>query len=72
MTKAIEELEAGLKVQLSSLADNIRSAEESLMRTKEGYLKVQGAIEILAVLKEKLVVDEDKELAATITDPLAE
>jgi hypothetical protein len=72
MTKAIEELEAGLKAQLSSLADNIRSAEESLMRTKEGYLKVQGAIEILAVLKEKLVVDEDKELAATITDPLAE
>jgi hypothetical protein len=72
MTKAIEELETGLKAQVASLADEIRSAEESLMRTKEGYLKVQGAIEILGILKQKLAADEDKELAASITDPLAE
>jgi hypothetical protein len=72
MTKAIEELETGLKAQVASLADEIRSAEESLMRTKEGYLKVQGAIEILGILKQKLAADKDKELVASITDPLAE
>lgn len=53
MTSVVSELEAGLNAQLTALADEIRSTEEKLLRTKEGYLKVQGAIEILAVLKER-------------------
>ena len=74
MKAAIEELDKGLKAQLASLADEIRSSEESLIRTKEGYLKVQGAIEILAILDQKVTMEEKENsaLAASITDPLAE
>ena len=74
MKAAIEELDKGLKAQLASLADEIRNSEESLIRTKEGYLKVQGAIEILAILDQKVTMEEKENsaLAASITDPLAE
>ncbi len=72
MNKAIEELDGGLKAQLASLADEIRSSEETLIRTKEGYLKVQGAIEILGILKQKLATEENNQLVDAITDPLAE
>jgi septal ring factor EnvC (AmiA/AmiB activator) len=50
MNEIIADLKAGLNAQLSSLADEIRSTEEKLLRTKEGYLKVQGALEIIEVL----------------------
>lgn len=72
MNKAIDELNGSLKAQLDSLADEIRSSEETLIRTKEGYLKVQGAIEILGILKQKLSAEENNQLADAITDPLAE
>ena len=72
MNKAIDELDSGLKAQLASLADEIRSSEETLIRTKEGYLKVQGAIEILAILKQKVSAEENNKLADALTDPLAE
>ena len=72
MNNAIDELDGGLKAQLASLADEIRSSEETLIRTKEGYLKVQGAIEILGILKQKLSAEENNQLADAITDPLAE
>ena len=72
MNTAIEELAGGLKAQLASLADEIRSSEETLIRTKEGYLKVQGAIEILGILKQKIAAEEDSKLVNAITDPLAE
>lgn len=54
MIETITELEESLKSQLASLASDIQNAESSLLRTKEGYLKVQGAIEILDVLKNKI------------------
>lgn len=72
MNKAIDELNGSLKAQLDSLADEIRGSEETLIRTKEGYLKVQGAIEILGILKQKLSAEESNQLADAITDPLAE
>jgi hypothetical protein len=72
MNNAIDELDGGLKAQLASLADEIRSSEETLIRTKEGYLKVQGAIEILGILKQKLAAEENNQLVDAITDPLAE
>jgi hypothetical protein len=61
MIKIISDLEAGLKAQLASLANNIRSAEASLISTKEGYLKVQGALEIIDIIKKQLDNDDDKE-----------
>jgi hypothetical protein len=64
MIDSINELETGLKTQLSSLATDIRNAETALITTKEGYLKVQGALEILDILKKKIQDDQDKEALA--------
>lgn len=61
MIEIISDLEAGLKSQLASLANNIRSAESALISTKEGYLKVQGALEIIDIIKKQLDTDDDKE-----------
>jgi hypothetical protein len=68
MIDSILELESGLKAQLASLATDIRNAESSLISTKEGYLKVQGAIEILDILKKKIQDDETKEALSVATD----
>lgn len=58
MIDTIETLENGLKSQLTSLTNDIRSAESALISTKEGYLKVQGALEILAILKQKIETED--------------
>jgi hypothetical protein len=68
MINSISELETGLKTQLSSLATDIRNAETSLITTKEGYLKVQGALEILDILKKKIQDDQDEEISAVVAD----
>lgn len=61
MTDIIENLEAGLKEQLAALVDNIRTAEAALISTKEGYLKVQGALEIIDIIKKKVDVEPNEE-----------
>lgn len=61
MTEIIADLESGLKAQLASLSNSIRSAEAALISTKEGYLKVQGALEIIDIIKKQLETDTDKE-----------
>lgn len=67
MLESINDLENSLRTQLDSLSKDIRAAESSLITTKEGFLKVQGALEILNILKEKLKDDEDKnKLAAAM------
>jgi len=43
-----------LQTQLEDLSEKIRSAEESLMRSKEVYLKVTGALEVLAIVKQRV------------------
>jgi hypothetical protein len=68
MISSITELEQGLKAQLSGLTDEIRASETALIATKEGYLKVQGAIEILEILKKKIKEDEAAVLIATGAD----
>lgn len=72
MNAIIEELENSLKTQLAELVDSIRSSEESLLRTKEGYLKVQGALEILAILKDKVTTAETDSLTKAIVGPGAD
>ncbi len=67
MDTFITELETGLKEQLTSLADAIREEEEKILRNKEGYLKVQGALEILTVLKQKEVELANKETQEQLT-----
>ncbi|MEN9834575.1 MAG: hypothetical protein RL011_768 [Pseudomonadota bacterium] len=66
MIDSITELEKGLRAQQESLAKDIRAAESSLITTKEGYLKVQGALEILDILKKKIEQDDAASLAAVM------
>jgi len=61
MINIIENLESELKTQLASLANDIRYSEAKLVSTKEGYFKVQGALEILDVIKKQIDIDPDKE-----------
>ena len=63
MDSIIQNLETGLKDQLKSLGEQIKVAEESLIRTKEGYLKVQGALEIMEILKKEMSEQEVKALS---------
>ena len=63
MDSIIQNLETGLKDQLKSLGEQIKIAEESLIRTKEGYLKVQGALEIMEILKKEINDQEIKALS---------
>lgn len=67
MSSIVSELEAGLNAQLKSLADDIRATEEKLMRSKEGYLKVQGALEILTVIKERQDTSETEAVQAALS-----
>jgi hypothetical protein len=67
MESSILDLETGLKKQLADLADNIRTTESSLMVSKEAYLKVQGALEILDILRNK-VKEDDAALKLALSD----
>jgi len=67
MSEIIVDLENGLNAQLSALAEEIRSTEEKLLRTKEGYLKVQGALEILTVLQKRQELEDEKAMKAALT-----
>jgi len=66
MIETIQELEQGLRKQMDALANDIRQAESALITTKEGYLKVQGALEILAILKSKVTPETKDDVAAAI------
>ena len=65
-------MESGLNAQLKALADDIRATEEKLMRSKEGYLKVQGAIEILTVVKERQEIADTEAVQAALSVPGAD
>jgi len=71
MESSIFDLETGLKKQLADLADNIRITENSLMVSKEAYLKVQGALEILDILRNK-VKEDDAALKLALSDAVAD
>jgi hypothetical protein len=66
MLESIAELEKGLVAQQESLASDIRTTETALLSIKEGYLKVQGALEILAILKTKVTKESNEDVAAAI------
>jgi hypothetical protein len=67
MESTIFDLETGLKKQLAELTDDIRTVETSLLVSKEAYLKVQGALEILDILRKK-VKEDDEALKAALSD----
>ena len=67
MNDILADLEKGLTTQLSALTQEIRGGEENLMRNKEGYLKVKGALELLAVIKQRQADQDDAELKEALS-----
>ena len=65
----MENLIADLKKQLTDqrmeLGTNIKNSEEILIRTKEGFLKVEGAPEIINVIETRLA-EQNKEVVEEI------
>ena len=61
METLIADLKKQLVDQRMELATNIKNSEESLIRTKEGFLKVEGALELINIIKTKLA-EQDKEV----------
>jgi hypothetical protein len=64
MENLITDLEKQLTDQRMELGTNIKNSEEVLMRTKEGFLKVEGALELINIIKTKLAeqVEETDEV----------
>ena len=60
MLEYIQNLKKNLQDQQEKLASEIRATESNLLVLKEGYIKVQGALEVL-VLLEKESNDSQKE-----------
>ena len=63
MADAPKSLDDQLQEQREQLETQIKELEAQLMRTKEGYLKVLGALEFSAIQKQQA------ESAATETTP---
>ena len=65
----MENLIADLKKQLTDqrmeLGTNIKNSEEVLIRTKEGFLKVEGALEIINIIETRLA-EQNKEVVEEI------
>lgn len=63
--------ESSLKEQISRLTSQIRAAEADLITLKEGYLKVQGALELLDVLAKDFEETEEEPGTDKMTDEKA-
>ena len=65
MKTVIADLKKQLIDQRMELATNIKNSEEALIRTKEGFLKVEGALELINIIKTKLA-EQEKETVEEI------
>ena len=54
MKDLIADLKKQLADQRMELVTNIKNTEEGLIRTKEGFLKVEGALEIINIIETKI------------------
>ena len=62
METVIADLKKQLIDQRMELATNIKNSEEALIRTKEGFLKVEGALEVINILETR-IAEETKDQA---------
>ena len=58
METLIAELKKQLLSQREELGTTIKNGENSLIRTKEGFLKVEGALEFINILEVELSKQE--------------
>ena len=66
MESVIADLKKQLIDQRMELATNIKNSEESLIRTKEGFLKVEGALEIISIIETKISEEAKDEAVAEV------
>ena len=64
METLITELEKQLVDQRMELGTNIKNSEEALIRTKEGFLKVEGALEVISILETR-IAEQSKDETVT-------
>ena len=60
MKDLIADLKKQLADQRMELVTNIKNTEEGLIRTKEGFLKVEGALEIINIIETKISQQAEK------------
>ena len=66
METVIADLKKQLIDQRMELATNIKNSEESLIRTKEGFLKVEGALEIISIIETKISEEAKDDTVAEV------
>ena len=66
METLIADLKKQLVDQRMEHATNIKNSEESLIRTKEGFLKVEGALEVINILEIKIAEQTKDEAVAEV------
>ena len=66
MESVIADLKKQLIDQRMELATSIKNSEESLIRTKEGFLKVEGALEIINIIETKISEEAKDEAVAEV------
>ncbi len=64
MENLIADLKKQLVDQRMELATNIKNSEDSLIRTKEGFLKVEGALEVISILETR-IAEQSKDETVT-------
>ena len=66
METVIANLKKQLIDQRMELATNIKNSEESLIRTKESYLKVEGALELISIIEARIAEQAKDEAVAEV------
>ena len=60
METVIANLKKQLLDQRTELGTNIKNSEDTLMRTKEGFLKVEGALELINIIETEMAKVENQ------------
>jgi len=66
MENLIADFKKQLQDQRVELGTTIKNSEENLIRTKESYLKVEGALELLAIIESKMAEQAKDEAVAEV------
>ena len=66
MENLIADFKKQLQDQRVELGTTIKNSEENLIRTKESYLKVEGALELIAIIEAKIAEEAKDEAVAEV------
>jgi len=65
METLLTDLKKQLADQRADLTTSIRNGEENLLRTKEGFLRVEGALEAINLIETRLA-EQSKEVVEEV------